>query len=147
MSTTALLLDYLFARPLIEARLVDQVADLAGGVYGIDELAQAVEKNITAPTAFVLWEGDAFGDSAVEGRSQIMRQQWTVLLAVRNATQQRGAPRNESAGPLMSAVHKALAGWKPEGALRPLARTTGRRANYTRNVGLYPLAFQLPLNI
>lgn len=154
MGTPALLLDYLFAGAAIEQRLRSQVAELAGAdaVRAVDQLAQAVERSITGPTAFVLWEGDAFDTGergrAAGGTSQIVRQQWTVLLAVRHAGQKApGAARNESAGPLLAAIHKALAGWIPEGAFRPLQRTQGRRATYTANVALYPLAFDLPLTL
>lgn len=153
MSNAALLLDYLFAGELIRARLREQVAGLGAedSVQGIETLAQAVEKNIQAPTVFVLWEGDAINTSelgsAGAGRSQLLRQQWTVLLAVRNATQNDPKARNESAGPFLSAIHKALAGWAPEGTVRPFVRAQGRKANYTANVGLYPLTFDLPLNL
>ena len=100
MSNAALLLDYLFAGELIRTRLREQVPGLsaADAVQGIETLAQAVEKNIQAPTVFVLWEGDQINTgeqgSAAGGRSQSMRQQWTVLLAVRNATQNDPAARN-----------------------------------------------------
>lgn len=153
MSNAALLLDYLFAGELIRTRLREQVPGLAStdSVQGIETLAQAVEKNITAPTAFVLWEGDLINTgeqgTAAGGRSQLMRQQWTVLLAVRNAMQSDKAARNEAAGPFLSAIHKALAGWAPEGTVRPMLRAQGRKATYTANVGLYPLTFELPLNL
>lgn len=153
MSTPALLLDYLFARTLIQARLGDQVAELAasGAVQGVEEFAQALERSISAPTAYVLWEGDLFptGDSssAAGGKSQIVTQQWSVLLAVRNAAQAERDARNASAGPLLSSIHKALAGWTPEGAFRPMRRLPGRRANFSPNVGLYPLTFGLTLTL
>ncbi|MEQ1685456.1 MAG: hypothetical protein ABL916_17570 [Burkholderiaceae bacterium] len=153
MSNQALLLDYLFAGELIRTRLREQVPGLAApdSVQGIETLAQAVEKNITAPTVFVLWEGDLINTgeqgTAAGGRSQLMRQQWTVLLAVRNATQGDRGARNEAAGPYLSAIHKALAGWAPEGTVRPMLRAQGRKATYTANVGLYPLTFDLPLNL
>lgn len=153
MSNAALLVDYLFAGALIRARLRDQVAGLAAedSVQGIETFAQAAEKNIQAPTAFVLWEGDTIDASeagrAAGGRSQLLTQQWTVLLAVRNAVQHDLDARNNSAGPLLSAIHKALAGWAPDGSLRPLTRAPGRKANYTANVGLYPLSFALPLHL
>jgi hypothetical protein len=153
VSNAALLLDYLFAGELIRSRLREQVAGLGApdAVQGIETLAQAVEKNITAPTVFVLWEGDQINTSeqgtAAGGRSQLMRQQWTVLLAVRNATQNAQDARNEAAGPFLSAIHKAVAGWAPEGTVRPFVRAQGRKASYTANVGLYPLTFELPLNL
>lgn len=153
MSTAALLLDYLFAGELIKARLASQVSELASAdaVDGVEQLAQAVARNINAPRAFVMYEGDVFNTSdagrAGGGASQIVQQQWSVILAVRNAAQHEGDARNASAGPLLSRVHKALAGWAPPGAVRPFVRVQGRRPNYSANVGLYPLTFGLSLNL
>ena len=100
---------------------------------------------------FVLWEGDQVEANdqgrAGLGRSQIVRQQWTVLLAVRNAAQNDPAARNESAGPFLALIHKTLSGWAPEGSARPFLRSQGRKATYTANVGLYPLTFDLSLHL
>jgi hypothetical protein len=153
MSTPALLLDYLFASALLQARLRAVVPELApaGAVEGITELAQAMERSIQGPKAFVLWEGDTFDTSpqgqALQGRAQIVRQAWTVLLGVRHAAQADLEARNSAAGPLLSAIHKAVAGWTPAGAPRPFTRAQGRRPQYTPNVGLYPLTFELVLHL
>lgn len=149
MANAVLLLDYLFAGSLIQARLREQVAGLEA-VDGLESLAQASEAHVTSARAFVIWTGDTF-DTGESGRasraSQVVRQAWTVLLAVRNASQVQGDARNASAGPLLSAAHRALAGWSPEGALRPLIRINGPRPNYQASVGLYPLTFALDLVI
>lgn len=153
MSNAALLLDYLFVGALLQARLREQVPALSalGAVEGIESLAQASEKNITAPKVFLLWEGERFDTgpqgSALGGATQIVGQQWSALLAVRNAAQNTPDARNSAAGPLMSAIHKAIAGWTPPGGFRPFRRTQGRKPNYTANVGLYPLTFELSLHL
>lgn len=152
MSNPALLLDYLFAGALVQERLRATVGELAGdATRGVEDLAAALERSITAPTAFVLWEGDQFdtseSGSAASGKSQLVRQQWTVLLAVRNADQVDMAARNASCGQLLSSIHKALAGWVPEGGYRPFKRVQGRRAAYTANVALYPLTFEISVNL
>ena len=76
-----------------------------------------------------------------------MRQIWTAIVVVRNSAQHDGNARNVEAGPLLAQVHSALAGWVPPGAFRPLQRVQGRRAQYTPNVGLYPLTFELALTL
>ena len=152
MSNVALLADYLFLRPLIQARLAAVVPDLAepGSVVGVEELSQALERAVTAPTAYVLWEGDNFDVSdqgrAAGGKSQALEQQWSVLLALRNASPDLDA-RNAAAGPLLSQIHKAISGWAPAGAFRPFKRIQGRRPAYSTNVGLYPLTFAMPFNL
>lgn len=153
MSTAALLLDYLFCRELIKARLSSQVAMLAdeGSVVGIEQFTQAVDRTISAPTAFVLWEGDTFdtgpNGQALHGAAQIVVQSWTVLLAVRNADQFNADARHESAGPLLSDIHKALAGWVPSGLTRSMRRLQGRRPSYQPNRALYPLTFGISLHL
>ena len=153
MSNPALMLDYLFVGRLIKARLASNVVglELQGAVLGIESLAQATERSINAPTAYVLWEGDRIDvgpqGNAGNGRWQMAVQSWTVLVAVRNADQDQHDARNESAGPLISSVHRALAGWKPMDDLRPFTRAQGRKATYTANVGLYPLTFEILLNL
>lgn len=148
MSNATLLLDYLFVGALIQARLKSNVVglELPGAVLGIEEFSQATERAINAPVVYVLWEGDTVEDTAGRGRSTMLRQSWTVLIAVRNADQSTLDARNSSAGPLLSAVHQALAGWAPQAGQHTFVRTTGRKATYTANVGLYPLTFVLSLN-
>lgn len=153
MSNAALLADYLFLRPLIQARLQAEVAELAaaGAVQGIEDLAQAMERSINAPSVYVLWEGDVFDTTeagrARGGKSQALGQQWTTLLGVRNADQITLDGRNAVAGPLLSKIHKAIAGWAPDGAFRPFQRIQGRRPAYSPNVGLYPLTFEISFNL
>ena len=145
--------DYLFVGAAIRARLAAQVPALAadGAVQDIEHLEQAVQRAVSDATVFVAWDGDNIeaGEQgrAAGGRSQAMRQVWTAIVVVRNSAQHDGNARNVEAGPLLAQVHTALAGWMPPGAFRPLQRVQGRRAQYTANVGLYPLAFEVGLTL
>ena len=144
-----LLLDYLFLGPLITERLRAVVTGL-DQVDGIEELAQASEAKVIGSRAFVLWDGESFAGEpgrAGGGARQIVTHTWTVLLAVRNASQVDPAARNTSAGPHLSAIHKALAGWTPDGVFRPFIRVNGRKPNYRANVALYPLTFSIDLTL
>jgi hypothetical protein len=148
MSNAALLLDYLFLGPLIEQRLRNEVSGLA--VRGIEQLAQATEANVRSLDAFVLFEGESFaeGDAGrASSSSQLVTQKWTVLLAVRNASQVDANGRNNAAGPYLSSMHKALSGWTPPDAFRAMRRSNGRQASYGGNTALYPLTFSITLNI
>lgn len=151
----ALQVDYLFVGARIRERLADQVLQLAtpGSIVDVENLSeQAIQRGVSDAIAFVGWDGDQFetGEQARAGggRSQAMRQVWTVLVAVRNAAQQDGNARNVTVGPLLGAIHKALAGWAPPGGFRPLLRVPGRRPpQYASNVGLYPLTFEISLTL
>lgn len=151
MATPALLDDYLFIGPLLQARLREQIAVFApaGAVGGVKEMAEAATRAIHAPQAYVLWDGDGFatGDSGRAGtRSLAISQKWTVFVAVRHADQHQPDAVNEAAGPLLSAVHRAIHGWTPEGAFRPFSRVGGRRPVYRTNDGTYPVSFEISLN-
>lgn len=154
MSTPGLAANYLFLQPLIEARLAAQIGENIP-VEGIEELAQAGAEDARPYVIFVYWAGDRFNESdggrALAGTSQILHQRWLVLLYVKNAAHANRAARNEAAGGLLSRLHKALAGWTPLGAQpgspHKFNRINGLKPDYTRNSGLYPLMFEIPLHL
>lgn len=145
MANPAMAADYLFMQGVIAQRIEELVQQVKA--RGIDALAQATEAEVREPTAYVLWEGERFPDQRGDGTSVMVEQRFSVLLAVRNASQADKDARNGLAGPLLSKLHQALAGWKPEAAQRPLKRTNGRPPIYLPNTGLYPLTFAILLNL
>lgn len=151
MGTPALANDYLFVGALIVARIREAVPAIASqDVMAIEDLAALGGDSTRSPVAFVLWENDRFppAEEARGGRSQAVHQAWTVVLSVRNASQVQADARNQMAGPLLSALHGALAGWVPPGCARPLVRAQGgKRPDYRINSGLYPLTFEILLNL
>lgn len=146
MSNPLLDANYLFVGPLIEARLRDQLGALP--VEGIEQLSQAIDAQDLRPAvAYVMWGGDRFTDTAANGDATTMYQQWVVWLRIRNASAADKDARNKTAGVQLSGLHKALAGFKPDGQHRPLKRTGGPRPNYQTTSGLYPLAFEIQLHL
>ncbi len=153
MSTHPIRDDYLFVGPQIVQRLREQMAGLvpASDVLHIEQLGQAAANMGTrSPVVFVLWDGEGMGSGQRElntGVARIMHQVWTVILYVRNASQVALDSRNLAAGPLMSAIHLALAGWRPEGSVHPFHRTSpGKKPQYPDNGGMYPLSFSIDLH-
>jgi hypothetical protein len=148
----ALQADYLFVGAAIRARLAEKVPELAvdGSVVEIEGL-EAMAASINAPTVFVAWDADLFEDAdtarAAGGRNTLMRQVWNVIVVARNAAQGAGAYRDNTVGALLAKVQAALAGFEPTGAFKPLLRVQGRRAQYSANTGVYPLAFQIQLSL
>ena len=148
-----LLVDYLYLQAVLVARL-EQVLNAEGQlkfeVIPIEDLRQMTEANVRDNLIYVMWDRDIFGTSETQRAgtaSQSITQVWTGWLAKRSAQQQVRDARNVQAGPLLSTIHMALAGWTPEGAHRPFRRINGQRANYRANVGLYPLTFSIDLNL
>ena len=137
--------DYLFMGALIARQLTEQLPDMP--VEGVAELAQIVDsQDQRTHCAFVLWAGDRFVDTALGGAANVVNQQWDVWLRLRNDARFQQSPADE-AGPYLSKLHRALAGWRPEGLHRPMRRTSGPRPNYTKLSGMYPLTFEITLNL
>lgn len=148
MSKALMHADYLFIGPLIEARLAASLPELT--VSGIEQLAQATERNVRSLDAFVLWDGESFGANERERASRdsvMVDHLWTVLLAIRNASQVNADARNRQAGQVLSGIHRSLHGWTPDGLHRPLLRANGRKPSYGNSTALYPLTFSITLNI
>jgi|JI10StandDraft_1071094.scaffolds.fasta_scaffold1125903_2 hypothetical protein len=146
MANAQMLADYLFLQELVEARIAAQIGDQLD-VQPINQLEDIAGKNLPRDTVFVYWDGERIPDDAAGGASTMTQQLYTVLLAKRNARQVKGA-LNTSAGPQLSALHKAIAGWAPPGAMRPFRRASaGRRPYYGTNVALYPLTFSISLTL
>lgn len=143
--------DYLFVAQPILARLRERVQGIPpGDVIQIEEIGQA-DGGARSPLIYVLWEGDklpAEDDAkALQSSVQQVHQLWSALLYVRNASQVDLAARNTSAGRLLSQIHFALAGFRPEGCVRPFSRAQGRAAQYRTNSALYPLTFSVPIHL
>lgn len=149
MSNAALAADYLFLAPLIEQRLREEIAE-GVPVEGIEQLSQVVDAAELRPfVMYVMWGGDRVpqveGARSGQGASQVLYQRWIVWLRVRNASTADKAARNLAAGPLLSAIHKAIAGWVPGGAFKPFLRAQGVPPDYKAASGMYPLAFEINL--
>ena len=145
MGLPALEADYLFVGPLIAARLDAEVAGVPVDVCERAEQVLAADKR--ARVLMVMWAGDVFAARADRGLAQALRQRWLICLGMNNVGAQADA-RNVAAGPLLSQVHRALAGWKPDGCPNPLVRGTSSMApTFTATKAVYPLGFEIPLSL
>lgn len=149
MGLPALEADYLFLGPLLVQRLKDQVGDVP--VEQIERPEQVLAADNRSRVLMVMWAGDVVPASepgrAAGGASQKITQRWLVLLAVQNVGM-TAAARQDGAGPWLSRIHKALAGWKPEGAVHPLTRASSSMApDFTKTKGLFPMGFEIQLNL
>jgi hypothetical protein len=149
MGLPALHDDYLFVGPLIVRRLQEKLADTP--VDLVERTEQVFEADRRTATVMVLWAGDAFAATeagrARDGASQMFVQRWLAIYCLNNAGKERSA-RLQAAGPMLSQLHLALAGWKPEGCPRPLVRANApMRPDFTPIKALYPLGFEITLNL
>ena len=142
--------NYLELEPLIVARVASEVPGLRK-VFGMAELASIREKAAQfAPCACVVYDGDTVpsGDGARggQGQAQLVLQRWVVWLIVRNVRDgNAGAAARTDAGPLLSLLITALAGWSPTPTRRPLRRANAPRPLFEDGVIHFPVLFEAPL--
>lgn len=144
--------DHLAVWPLIMERIED--VELCPGlraVRQVDELVAALAGggDPIDRAAYVGYDGETLGAGDGEGFDQIVRQRYTVGVAVRFARAPRGREgRGSIAGPLISQVIGALSGWTPPGlpAGMTLRRVTGQAASYPPQLpgwGMFPTTWEL----
>jgi hypothetical protein len=149
MGLAALSADYLFLAPLIAARLEDQVPDLPVDVC--ETVDQVLRADVRQRVLMVMWAGDRFDPTetgrARGGASQIVHQRWLVVLGLNNVGKAADA-RHVAAGPTLSQVHRALAGWQPAGAERAFRRAgSAMQPSFTSSKAVYPLGFEITLTL
>lgn len=142
MGLAAAAANYLFVGP----ELVTKLEPLGLPVDLIETADQLMERDQRATVLGVMWAGDQVGDDGRGGASQLINQRWLVLLMLNNAGAAPAA-RSGKAGPLLSQVHQALAGYAVPGAgNRKLARATASLTpQLTATRALFPLGFQITL--
>lgn len=148
MGLAALAADYLFMGPLMVARLAAQLDLPAEQVESAEQLTRETRSKVLK----VMWAGDRFetGESgrAGAGSSQLIHQSWLVALMLQNAGQKADA-RHSSAGPLLSHMHRALAGWAPqEAGGRAVRRAPAPLPpQFLPTHAMYPLGFEITLTL
>jgi hypothetical protein len=146
MANAALLSNYFFAQAIIVARLQEALPQLP--VRAIDSLATATDNDVRDCVAYVLFEGERFTDEQGNGLRNMVRQRYSVMLGLEHKRQNDEATGNAQAGQLLSSLHNAISGYTHEQLLtRTFKRTTGRAPIYTPGAALYPLTFEILVNI
>lgn len=135
--------DALFVGQLMVARLRDQVP-LLRDVALVDQVALDKGEITQFPSAVVMLHSMAPKD-AVEGRNRCaVDQRWLVVLAVQNVRAARDR-MTADASPLIAPCVRALFGFTPQGANRPLVWVPGPRPDHGPNVSYYPLMWSIQL--
>lgn len=145
MANSELTKNYLFVQPLMAARLEEVLPHVP--VRSIDSLATATDNDVRDTLIYVLYEGERFTDEAGNGLRNMVRQRYSVMLAIEHKRQNDEAEGNTNAGPLLSKIHAALSGYTHESLnTRTFKRANGRAPIYTPGVALYPLTFEILIN-
>jgi hypothetical protein len=117
--------NYLAAEALIIARLQDRLTGEAAvrAVLGAWDMAQIEESTQPTPAVHIYYDRD---DVLAGGGKDIrINQVWTIAVAIRNHSDILGIAARQDAGPILSAVHQALQGWKPSAQHGAMNRTNG----------------------
>lgn len=133
-------MDDLFAiQSLLIARLQEQIPELRL-VRGARDLVSVQEQPGTAPSAYVIYDGQEAGIGA--GQEQMVEQKWLVVTVVRNV---RGAlfggEERQEAGPLLLHTCQTLLGWQPGSEFGALSLIHAPGPTFKQGFGFYPLRF------
>lgn len=145
--------NYLFLQGVIEQRLAAVFADDANKVpiEGVESLIAAGESEKRPVVIHVIYGGDAVPDSdsqrAGRGASQLVDQRWLASLYLTALQGTDRAARNAKAGQYLMRIHKALAGWQPDGQARAFRRIGSPQPSHTKANSMYPLGFAITLNL
>lgn len=138
----------------IEAPLVAHVRETLPqlrSVFGMADLDKLKDKAAQfAPCACVVYDGDTVPNTEAarggQGQAQLVYQRWVVWLIVRNVRDGGdGGGARADAGPLLSLLIAALAGWTPLPGFRPFRRGTAPRPLFEDGVIHFPVLFEAPL--
>lgn len=131
--------DYFSAQALIVSQLMEQLPELRV-VRGARDLASVREGVVTAPAAYVLYDGLDVRLGA--GREQMVEQKWMVLSVVRHLQDALfGVGERQEAGPLLLRVCQTLLGWQPGPEHGALSMMNAPPPSFHDGFGFYPLRF------
>lgn len=142
--------DNYFLQPLLMARIASEMGtDIRGVLTGYD-LAALLNGDPPAviPCVYVVYVTDDIIEKSGDGEGEIIGQQWQTILAVQNVIG-TNYPKavHEEAGPLITKLRQSLAGWSPTDDYHPFRRITAPQASYLPELGLFPLAWQINLEV
>lgn len=133
---------------LLEASLMERLADQLTGmapkvhVLAAADLAGVTEATQKTPAVHVLYQGYRVVESRSDGAAVRLEQTWLAVVATKNVKDTRsGAAARSDAGLIAARVARALLGFKPTGASRPLRLVEGPRAGFNGGFAYLPLAF------
>ena len=139
-----LITDYFGAEQAIVDRLRAALPELKE-IYTPFSIADMLEASQASPSAHVIYAGDKPQlDPAGRGSTNMVSQQWLVVLAVRSAKAQLQQTKEirGQAGILVPKVLGALQGWAPVEWMRPLSRVGGPPAGYSSSFAYFPFMFE-----
>lgn len=140
--------NYFALEPLLLARVEATFGAELKGYFGLAETADLTLRSLPIPSLQLVFNRDVLpaGTPAQhQGEDQLVRQQWTFWLALRNHRQTRGNKLRMEAGPLYRRLIDALAGQKLGPDFSHLRRVNGPGPRYLPTVIFLPATFETRL--
>ena len=140
-----MLSDYFAVEPKI-VELIETNKDIlaVNTPFSVDDMLQIT--NI-APALNVIYVGDRVGESAGQGRANMVTQQWLIVLAVRDASSQLDQTSNirKEADPLIRELLSKMQGFNPNVAgFRPFERVdAGVQIGSSAGFAYFPFLFEI----
>lgn len=130
--------------PQIMARLNEQLDGVIPKVHVLAaaDLAGVTEATQVTPAVHVVYQNYRVVESRSDGTAARIEQTWLTIIATKNVKDTRsGAAARADAGLIAARVAKALMGFKPEAASKPLRLAQGPGAGFSNGYAYLPLAF------
>lgn len=140
-------MDYLVLEDLLVDRIKETMPELKAVLTATD-LAAVKDDRKADLAVHVVYLGDEIGSGPQHqggsGKVQAITQQWMVVLVVKFAgSPTTGKGNRKLAGPLITKLLKALAGWEPPNVpLDALRRINAPKVIYNNGFAYYPFAFK-----
>jgi hypothetical protein len=131
--------------PELLARLKEQLADVRPAVHLLSaaDLAGVEEEKQLSPAVHLVYQRYRVAESRSDGRAARITQTWLPVVAVRNAsTTKTGTAGRIQAGALAARVMRALVGWQPPSATKPLQLVAAPPAGFSKTFQYLPLAVE-----
>ena len=133
---------------LLEPQIMERLLERLGGlvpkvhVLAAAELAGVTEATQVTPAVHVVYQNYRVVESRSDGTAARMEQTWLTIIATKNVKDTRsGAAARADAGLIAALVAKALMGFKPQAASKPLRLSQGPGAAFSNGFAYVPLAF------
>lgn len=112
-------------RPLIEARIADQIAGF-NEVAGAANLQAVLEGRLNAPGCYIYQENASAEPSSVYGKVQQRKTvQISLVIVVKNHVDARGIDSSDRSFEFQQDIEAALLGWKPHADSSPMEYASG----------------------
>lgn len=131
----------------VEPLLMDRLAEYVPAgvrVLAIPGLESVAESAQLAPAVLLMYSDYEVVEVGHGGLAHRVATNWLTWVLARNLREiTSGAPARADADPIVTAIYRALAGWKPEGLSKPIQLHRAPQAAFAAGSFFLPIGWRL----